>query len=156
MSTLLSVLGFAAQFCVIASLGAAVISSVCLRTTDSALIGEDHPTGAELSVIADDLLQSIDILSDDFDATLPCGAKSIMSPVITTTISDDVITDDYSALTIRQLKALCRERHIKGYSSLRKHELVALLLDAKPSNEFSSIIASAISEVMDDFYHDQW
>lgn len=132
MSLLLLVVGFAAQFCVIASFVAVVISSVCLRTTDSVLISEDHPSGAELSVMADDLLQSmIDILSDDADATLPIAsshcAKSIMSLVITTTISDDVITDDYSALTIRQLKALCRKRHIKGYSSLRKHELVALL-----------------------------
>lgn len=120
MFTLLSIVGFAAQFCVIVSFGAIVISSACLRTTDSALISEDHPTGAVVSV--DD---------NNSDATLPCAtsycAKSMMSPVITTTISDDVITDDYSALTIRQLKALCRERHIKGYSSLRKHELVALL-----------------------------
>ena len=126
MSTLLSVVGFAVQCLVIASLGAIIISSVCPPSTDSALIGEDHPSGA------DDLLQSmIDILSDDADATLPIAsgscARSMMPAVITTTISDNVITDDYSVLTIRQLKALCKDRYIKGYSSLRKHELVALL-----------------------------
>lgn len=132
MSLLLSVVGFAVQCLVIASLGAIIISSVCPSSTDSVLIGEDRPSGAELSVMADDLLQSmIDILSDDTDATLPIAssscAKSMMSAVITTTISENVITDDYSALTIRQLKALCKDRHIKGYSSLRKHELVSLL-----------------------------
>ena len=126
MSTLLSVVGFCVQLIAIASLGAIIISSVCPPSADSVLIGEDHPAGA------DELLQSmIDILGDDSDATLPIAssscAKSMMSTVITTTISDDVITDDYSALTIRQLKALCKDRHIKGYSSLRKHELVALL-----------------------------
>jgi hypothetical protein len=120
MSTLLSVLGFAAQFFVITSFVAVVISSVCLRTTDSALISEDHPSGAVVSVD-----------EDDSDATLPIAssscAKSMMPTVITTTISEDVITNDYSALTIRQLKALCKDRRIKRYSSLRKHELVALL-----------------------------
>lgn len=133
MSTLLSVLGFAAQFCVIVSFVAIVISSVCLRTTDSVFVSEDHPSGAELSVMADDLLQSmIDILSDDADATLPIAssscAKSMVSASYTTTIDEPVsIAEDLGSLTIRQLKALCRERHIKGYSSLRKHELVALL-----------------------------
>jgi hypothetical protein len=126
MSTLFSVVGFCVQLIAIASLGAIIINSVCPSSTDSVLIGEDHPTGA------DDLLQSmIDTLSDDTDATLPIAssscAKSMMPAVITTTISENVITDDYSALTIRQLKALCKDRHIKGYSSLRKHELVALL-----------------------------
>ena len=120
MSTLLSVFGFAVQFCVLASVGAIVISSVCPLSTDSAFISKDHPTGAVVPV---------DV--DDSDATLPIAssycAKSMMSTVITTTISDDVTTDDYSALTIRQLKALCRERGIKRYSNLRKHELVELL-----------------------------
>ena len=132
MSLLLSAIGFCVQLIAIASLGAIIINSVCPSSTDSVLIGEDHPTGAELFVMADDLLQSmIDILSDDADATLSIAssycAKSMMPTVITTTISENVITDDYSALTIRQLKALCKDRHIKGYSSLRKHELVALL-----------------------------
>ena len=127
-----TVLGFSAQLVVIASIISAIISCASLPHSCIVVTSEDHPTGAELPVMADDLLQSmIDILSDDADATLPIAssycAKSMMSPVITTTISDDVITDDYSALTIRQLKALCRKRHIKGYSSLRKHELVALL-----------------------------
>ena len=133
MSLLFSVVGFCVQLCVIASLGAIIINSVCPPSADSVFISEDHPSGAELSVMADDLLQSmIDILSDDADATLPITssycAKSMVSASYTTTIDELLSTgDDYSALTIRELKALCRERGVKRYSNLRKHELVELL-----------------------------
>lgn len=34
---------------------------------------------------------------------------------------------DYSQLTIRELKAIAKERRIKGYGSLRKAELIAAL-----------------------------
>lgn len=122
MSTLLSVLGFAAQFCVIASFGAVVISSVCLRTTDSVLISKDHPTGAVVPVDDDG---SNATLSDT--ARVTC-AKSMASPVYVTTIDESSVSpDDLSCLTIRQLKSLCRERGIKRYSYLRKAELIELL-----------------------------
>lgn len=133
MSLLLSVVGFAVQCLVIASLGAIIISSMCPPSTDSVLIGEDHPTGAELFVMADNLLQSmIDILSDDADATLPCAssscAKSMMSSSYTTIIDEPVVfAYDYSVMTVRELKALCKSQGFRGYSSLRKHELIALL-----------------------------
>lgn len=122
MSTLLLVVGFAAQCLVITSLGAIVISSVCLRIDDSALISEDHPSGAVVPVDDDG---SNATLSDT--ARVTC-AKSMASPVYVTTIDEPAgLTDDLSVFTIRQLKALCRERGIKHYSYLRKHELVALL-----------------------------
>lgn len=121
MSLLFSLFGFAAQFCVIASFGAIVISSVCPSSTDSVLISEDHPSGAELSV-------SI----NDSHATLFCAssycAKSMVSASCTTTINEPVVfTYDYSSLTVRELKALCKSQGFRGYSSLRKHELIALL-----------------------------
>ncbi len=34
---------------------------------------------------------------------------------------------DYSALTVNQLKSLCKKRGIKGYSKLRKQELIKKL-----------------------------
>lgn len=119
MSLLFSIVSFAAQLIAIASIISIITSCVSSSSTDFVFVSEDHPSGAVVFVN-----------SNDSDATLFCVsscAKSMMPSVITTTISDNVITDDYSALTIRQLKALCRERHIKGYSSLRKHELVVLL-----------------------------
>ena len=121
MSLLLSVVGFAAQFCVIASFGAVVISSACLRTDDSVLVSEDRPTGAVVSVN-----------EDDSDATLFCAsshcAKSMISASYTTAINEPVVfTYDYSAMTVRELKLLCKEQGFKRYSSLRKHELIALL-----------------------------
>lgn len=121
MSLLFSLFGFVAQFCVIASLGAIVISSVCLCTNDSVFVSEDHPSGAEPLCNA-----------SDSDASLFCAsshcAKSMVSASYTTTIDKPVsIAEDLGSLTIRQLKALCRERGVKRYSNLRKHELVALL-----------------------------
>jgi hypothetical protein len=134
MSLLLSAIGFCAQLIAIASIISVIISSVCLSSADSAFISEDHPTGAELSAMADDLLQSmIDILDDDSNATLSdtarvACAKSMASPVYVTTIDEpSVPPDDYSAMTVVALKALCKSQGVKGYSSLRRHELVALL-----------------------------
>lgn len=121
MSLLFSFISFCVQLIAIASVISIIISSVCPSSTDSALIGEDHPTGAVVSVD-----------EDDSDATLPYAtshcAKSMVSASYTTTIDEPVsIAEDLGSLTIRQLKALCRERGIKHYSYLRKAELIALL-----------------------------
>jgi hypothetical protein len=122
MSTLLLVVGFAAQCLVITSLGAIVISSVCLRIDDSALISEDHPSGAVVPVDDDG---SNATLSDT--ARVTC-AKSMASSVYVTTIDESsVSSDDYNAMTVVALKALCKSRGVKRYSSLRKSDLVELL-----------------------------
>lgn len=123
MSLLFSLFGFAAQFCV-------VCVSIALFIDMHSVVSAEHD--ALVSVVS---LPQSDVVDDvnDSDATLSdtarvTCAKSMASPVYVTTIDESsVSSDDLSCLTIRQLKALCRERHIKGYSSLRKHELVALL-----------------------------
>ena len=104
---MLNLIGFSAQFIALVSIAAIFIS--CIFTPISASVVTVNESDATLP-----------------DASSSC-AKSMMLAVITTTISDDVVTDDLSCLTIRELKALCKSRSIKGYSSLRKHELVALL-----------------------------
>ena len=38
-----------------------------------------------------------------------------------------VATVDYSAMTLTELKAVCKEQGIKGYSSLKKDEIIELL-----------------------------
>ena len=38
-----------------------------------------------------------------------------------------VVTDDYSKLKVTELKKLAKERGIKGYSSLKKTQLIELL-----------------------------
>lgn len=40
---------------------------------------------------------------------------------------------DYSKMKIKELKALCKERKIRGYSKLRKKELVNLLSTKEPA-----------------------
>lgn len=133
MSLLLFAIGFCAQLIAIASIISVIISCLFSSSTDSVVVSEDHPAGAELFVMADNLLQSmIDILSDDADATLPMTssfcAKSMVFPTYTTTIGEPAtFTYDYSAMTVVALKALCKEQGFKRYSSLRKHELIALL-----------------------------
>lgn len=115
---IISVLAFLFKAFVITSLIAGLISSIpsqvdavvisdSVSPIDPSPISEDHPTGADSSVVvaAPDATLPVDSICGEFDAP----------------------TIDYSALTIRQLKALCKERGIKRYSSLRKHELVELL-----------------------------
>lgn len=38
---------------------------------------------------------------------------------------------DYSKMKVKELKKLCKERKIKGYSKLKKKELVAILVSEK-------------------------
>lgn len=40
---------------------------------------------------------------------------------------------DYSKMKIKELKTLCKERKIRGYSKLRKNDLVMLLVSKEPS-----------------------
>ncbi len=104
-----TVLGFAAQVCVISAIVAVIIDCVSLPqpniTTDSTA------PDATLS-----------------DTVSTHCALAMVSPVYVTTIHEpSTPADDYSAMTIRELKTLCKDRGIKRYSSLRKHELIALL-----------------------------
>ena len=45
----------------------------------------------------------------------------------TITSNVTVVTDDYSKLKVTELKKLAKERGIKGYSSLKKTQLIELL-----------------------------
>jgi len=113
--SLLSLLGFVAQLCIIASLGSVIISSLTVSPIESATVINEAP-----------------VTTEAIDATLPCAASTCAKSMIITSynvVCDEPMTvsDDYSVMTIRQLKALCKERCVKGYSSLRKHELVSML-----------------------------
>ena len=132
-----TILGFAAQVCVVCVSIALFVDMFCVVSAEhEALVSSASLPQSKVSlphpvVSPNDELYIIDDDSDESDATLSdstsYSAKSMMSSVITTTISDDVIADDLNCLTIRQLKALCKSRGIKRYSNLRKHELIALL-----------------------------
>lgn len=103
-----ALLGFAAQVCVFLSITAILISCVSL------------PQFTDTSVV------------DESDATLPmttsCCAKSIIPTSYTVSIDEPTVSAyDYSAMTVVALKALCKSQGFKRYSSLRKHELIALL-----------------------------
>ena len=115
---MLSLIGFAAQVCLFLSITAIVIS--CATTPRNS----DVVTSATCISCAEDTVS----ISDDATQLVAYSALSMASPVYVTTIDEPAPSpDDYSALTIRQLKALCRERGVKRYSSLRKHELISLL-----------------------------
>ena len=114
---LFTLIGFTAQVCLILSITAIVISCISSPQASSAV------TSATCIPCADTVGSN-----DDATQSIAYSALSMTPPVYVTTIDEpEPRPDDLSALTIRQLKALCRERGIKRYSSLRKHELIALL-----------------------------
>lgn len=49
------------------------------------------------------------------------------SPAITITVYNTVNSSEYNAMTVKQLHAFCRSNGIKGYSGLRKAELIRLV-----------------------------
>lgn len=108
MSLLFSLVGFCVQLVIFASVVSIVVSCVSLPQSD----------------VDDDVNES--------DATLPMTtsycAKSIVPTSYTISIDEPtVFAYDYSTMTVRELKALCKSQGFKRYSSLRKHELIALL-----------------------------
>ena len=117
---MLTILGFAAQLIVIASIISVIISCASLSHSCIVVTSEDHPSGAEPLCNTSD--------SDASLSSARACTKSIISASYTVVIDEPVrLADGLSALTIRELKALCRERGVKRYSSLRKHELIELL-----------------------------
>ena len=122
MSLLFSLFGFAAQVCVICI-------SIALFVDMHSVVSAEHAALVDATFLPQSVVTDV---VDDSDATLPITtshcALSMVSPIYTVTIDESSASpDDFSTLTIRQLKALCKSRGVKGYSSLRKHELVALL-----------------------------
>lgn len=115
---MLSLLGFSAQLIAIISIAAIVIS--CATTPQAS----DVVISATCIPCADPTVSS----NDDATQSMSYSALSMVSPVYVTVVDEPAPSpDDLSALTIRQLKSLCKERGIKRYSNLRKHELIALL-----------------------------
>lgn len=117
---MLNLIGFSAQFIAIVSIAAIVISCISSPQSSIGVVSEDHPSGAELPVIA-----------HDSDATLPMTtshcAKSMTTPAIVTTISEFEPYPDINSMTVKQLKSYAKASGFTGYSALRKAELVALL-----------------------------
>jgi len=112
--SLLSLLGFVAQLCIIASLGSIIISIVSSSTVESAAVINEAPVTIEA-----------------IDASLPYATVTCNDSMI---VADDhhsvepmTTYNYYNAMTIKELKALCKEHHFKQYSALRKHDLVLLL-----------------------------
>jgi hypothetical protein len=115
---MLNLIGFSAQFIALVSIAAIVISCISSAQPSSVVISADRIPCAEVATTCND---------DATQLAVSC-ALSMVSPIYTVTIDEPAPRpDDLSSLTIRQLKALCRERGIKRYSNLRKHELVELL-----------------------------
>lgn len=113
-------LGFAAQVCVIC------VSIALIINTHEYICSQD----AEADYFINNYLVYDGFDSDGLStisASSVC-AKSIASPAVTTVIREDESSpSDINSMTIRQLKALCKQRGVKRYSSLRKHELISLL-----------------------------
>ena len=42
---------------------------------------------------------------------------------------------DYSKMSVKELKKLCKKQRIKGYSKMKKKELVELLVSEKPQSK---------------------
>lgn len=115
---MLNFLGFSAQLIAIISIAAIVISCISSPQASDVVASATCIPCAEAPVVGSDNATQL---------TVSC-ALSMVSPIYTVTIDEpEPRPDDLNCLTIRQLKALCRERGIKRYSSLRKHELIALL-----------------------------
>lgn len=115
---MLNFLGFSAQLIAIISIAAILISCISSPQPSSVVVSTDRIPCAEVTASSND---------DATQLTVSC-ALSMVSPIYTVTIDEpEPRPDDLSCLTIRQLKALCRERGVKRYSNLRKHELIALL-----------------------------
>lgn len=62
-----------------------------------------------------------DVVMEEETVIIPDG-WSVIEPH-----QDDYYRIDDLTYTIRQLKAMAREQHIKGYSNMRKHELILAL-----------------------------
>lgn len=118
-----TVLGFSAQLVFIASIISAIISCASLPHSCIVVTSEDHPTGAVVSVD-----------EDDSDATLPCASSYTYEDDgclgVSCLVTFEPSSDDLSLSTVKELRALARERGIKGVSSLRKHELLLAIQDS--------------------------
>ena len=88
-------------------------------------------------------------LAEEARLLLPTGAASTAVDV------DHLLgfpTGDFSTQTVKKLKALCKENKIRGYSRLRKHELIACLeakgvtLPPRNVTEFSRAELEQIAE----------
>jgi len=110
MSLLLSVVGFAAQLFVICSVVSAVVSCV---------------SQPRVGIAAYD---------DDLDATLVNTSNSYTdedgSHGMSCLIVNEVAANDLSRSTVKELRALAKERGLKSLSGLRKAELIAAITDS--------------------------
>jgi hypothetical protein len=59
------------------------------------------------------------------DASSPAAAAAELGLAVEAPEAKEAV--DYSSMLVRELRALCRERDIEGYSDMRKAELVAAL-----------------------------
>jgi len=121
MSLLLSVVGFAAQFCV-------VCVSIALFIDMHSVVSAEHAALVDATFLPQSVVTDV---VDESDATLPTtssySAKSMTSPAIVTTISEFEPYPDINSMTVKQLKSYAKASGFTGYSALRKAELVALL-----------------------------
>lgn len=117
-----TVLGFAAQACVIC------VSIALFVDMHSVVSAEHNVLVSAASLPQPDVVDDV----DETDATLPIASSAcakVMTPTaIVTTISEfESYPDDINSMTVKQLKAYAKASGFTGYSALRKHELLALL-----------------------------